>query len=131
MRKLSRKSFLFVLNAGIVAFFIFLWERQTENEIKQTIQKGSRIPYNKNKKVSFSGDYILITENGQLTVLSARCTHLGCRIKDFRNEKLVCPCHGSEYDLTGRAVKGPAFRNLEKLNVAVSADGKNVEILEE
>lgn len=130
MRKLSRKSFLFALNAGIVAFFIYLWKKQTDSEILHARQKSRIIPYNKNKRVSFAGDFILITENNQLTVFSARCTHLGCRIKDFRNDKLVCPCHGSEYDLTGSPVKGPAFRNLEKVNAGVCADGTNVEILE-
>jgi cytochrome b6-f complex iron-sulfur subunit len=130
MRKLSRKSFLIVLNAGIVAFFIFLWKKQTDEEIGRTRQKDSQIPYNKNKKVSFSGDYILITEGGQLTVLSARCTHLGCRIKEFRNDKLICPCHGSEYDFTGSPLKGPAFRSLEKVNAEISADGKSIEIKE-
>lgn len=130
MRKLSRKSFLFVLNAGIVAFFIFLWKRQTESEILQTNQRSRIIPYNKNKNISFSGDYILVTENGKLTVFSSRCTHLGCRIKEFRNDKLVCPCHGSEYDLAGHPVKGPAFRSLKKVNAEISVDGKNIEIQE-
>lgn len=130
MRKLSRKSFLFVLNAGVVAFFIFLWKRQTGIEMLQTNQAGRIIPYNKGKKVSFSGDYILIAENNQVTVFSARCTHSGCRIKDFRNDKLVCPCHGSEYDLAGNPVKGPAFRSLKKVNAEISVDGKNIEIHE-
>lgn len=40
------------------------------------------------------------------------CTHLGC--VPARTEKgWSCPCHGSQYDNSGRIIKGPAPRNLE------------------
>lgn len=129
MQKLSRKSFFFVLNAGIVAFFIFLWERLTKNEINQTNLKNNIFPFIKSKKVNFSGDYIVINSGENPTVLLARCTHLGCKIRDFQNGKLICPCHGSEYDLTGTPVKGPAYKSLEKIEAKVSADSKTIEII--
>jgi ubiquinol-cytochrome c reductase iron-sulfur subunit len=47
------------------------------------------------------------------------CTHLGCIPKgqspnDFKGEYggWFCPCHGSQYDTSGRIRKGPAPRNL-------------------
>lgn len=48
------------------------------------------------------------------------CTHLGCiplgqKAGDPRGEfgGWFCPCHGSQYDTSGRIRKGPAPKNLE------------------
>jgi ubiquinol-cytochrome c reductase iron-sulfur subunit len=48
------------------------------------------------------------------------CTHLGCiplgqKATDNRGEfgGWFCPCHGSQYDTSGRIRKGPAPHNLE------------------
>jgi ubiquinol-cytochrome c reductase iron-sulfur subunit len=48
------------------------------------------------------------------------CTHLGCipkgqGLNDDKGEYggWFCPCHGSQYDTSGRIRKGPAPRNLE------------------
>jgi ubiquinol-cytochrome c reductase iron-sulfur subunit len=52
-------------------------------------------------------------------VLVGICTHLGCipkgqGINDFKGDYggWFCPCHGSNYDTSGRIRKGPAPRNL-------------------
>lgn len=48
-------------------------------------------------------------------VLLGVCTHLGCvpigEAGDYGG--WFCPCHGSHYDISGRARKGPAPLNLE------------------
>ena len=47
-------------------------------------------------------------------ILVGICTHLGC-IPAFTEGSFtgfLCPCHGSEYDTTGRVVRGPAPDNL-------------------
>ena len=48
------------------------------------------------------------------------CTHLGCiplgqKVGETRGEYdgWFCPCHGSQYDSSGRIRKGPAPRNLD------------------
>jgi ubiquinol-cytochrome c reductase iron-sulfur subunit len=50
----------------------------------------------------------------QWLVMVALCTHLGCvpvgDAGDFGG--WFCPCHGSEYDTSGRIRKGPAPKNL-------------------
>jgi ubiquinol-cytochrome c reductase iron-sulfur subunit len=53
-------------------------------------------------------------------VLVGVCTHLGCvplgqKASDPKGEYggWYCPCHGSQYDLSGRIRKGPAPINLE------------------
>jgi len=36
------------------------------------------------------------------------CTHSGCGVSRFETGRLICPCHGSEFDIDGRNVRGPA-----------------------
>jgi ubiquinol-cytochrome c reductase iron-sulfur subunit len=48
-------------------------------------------------------------------IVVAICTHLGCiPSKDMKGEfgGWLCPCHGSQYDTSGRIRKGPAPNNL-------------------
>ena len=55
-------------------------------------------------------------DDGQVTVFSPICTHLGCGYHwDAADRKFKCPCHGSVYDLTGRVLAGPAPRPLDVL----------------
>ena len=53
-------------------------------------------------------------------ILVGICTHLGCipsgqKTGDMRGDYngWFCPCHGSQYDTSGRIRKGPAPKNLE------------------
>jgi ubiquinol-cytochrome c reductase iron-sulfur subunit len=55
----------------------------------------------------------------QWLIVVGVCTHLGCiplgqKPSDPRGEfgGWFCPCHGSQYDTSGRIRKGPAPRNL-------------------
>ncbi len=48
----------------------------------------------------------------QWLVVVGVCTHLGC-IPNRREGGWLCPCHGSQYDNSGRVIQGPAPRNLD------------------
>lgn len=50
----------------------------------------------------------------QWLVLIGICTHLGCIPLAHQGEfdGFFCPCHGSQYDTSGRIRKGPAPKNL-------------------
>jgi thiosulfate dehydrogenase (quinone) large subunit len=53
------------------------------------------------------------------------CPHMGCTVGYSPSANLlVCPCHGSEFDvLTGDVVRGPSPRGLFKLDVVEEPDG--------
>ena len=64
-------------------------------------------------------------------VLIGICTHLGCiplgnKPSDVRGEwgGWFCPCHGSQYDTSGRVRKGPAPTNLPVPPYAFETDTK-------
>ncbi len=58
----------------------------------------------------------------EVIAFSAVCTHQGCTVR-AEQSSLVCPCHGSTYDLTGANTGGPAPAPLPPVEVTVS-DGQ-------
>jgi ubiquinol-cytochrome c reductase iron-sulfur subunit len=57
-----------------------------------------------------------LDKDGKWLVMMGVCTHLGCvPLGDGAGEfgGWFCPCHGSQYDTSGRIRKGPAPRNLQ------------------
>jgi len=128
METKSRRTFLKVITVGIASFFVFVWNKLTINQIDLINQKERILPFNKNRQISFFENYIVVHQNDTITVLSSHCTHLGCKINKIENGRLICPCHGSEYDLEGKVIKGPAYKNLEVLPSKISSDGTNIEV---
>lgn len=54
-------------------------------------------------------------ESGQLHVVSAVCTHMGCIVHFNETEKSWdCPCHGSRFSCDGEVIEGPAIDALHK-----------------
>jgi nucleotide-binding universal stress UspA family protein/nitrite reductase/ring-hydroxylating ferredoxin subunit len=51
--------------------------------------------------------------DGAVTMLSPRCTHMGCTVGWNDSEQTWdCPCHGSRYAIDGTVVQGPAEKSL-------------------
>ena len=56
---------------------------------------------------------VYVDDGGELHVMSARCTHLGCTVAwNPGGHTFDCPCHGSRYAPTGQVMNGPAARQL-------------------
>lgn len=60
--------------------------------------------------------FALIGEAGNVYALSLVCTHLGCTLSVTPKE-LSCPCHGSVFDRYGAVLKGPADKDLPRLEL--------------
>ena len=69
--------------------------------------------------------YVVITGDGDIANygINAVCTHLGCVVPWNNSEnKFMCPCHGSQYDETGKVVRGPAPLSLALATAEVQDD---------
>lgn len=67
-------------------------------------------------------DYILTRTDRGVAALSVFCTHRRNRLQ-LENGVISCPVHGSEFDLDGRPLNGPATRALTWFTVQVAEDG--------
>ena len=59
-------------------------------------------------------------DGGAYRALGSRCTHLGCQVRPGKHA-FTCPCHGSVFDLEGKAIRGPAQRPLSRYEVEMTA----------
>ncbi len=73
---------------------------------------------------------------GAIAALSSLCSHLGCNVLQrpcapgagcpTAGSLLQCPCHGSQFDLAGVVLQGPAGSNLLRFGAAF--DGVTVTV---
>ena len=64
--------------------------------------------------VQYQGGLLLVarTSDTAFTALSAICTHQGCPITERTGQNYFCGCHGSQFDINGRVLVGPAVAPL-------------------
>lgn len=69
--------------------------------------------------------YVHRQTSGGYTAVLAECTHRRCQPEPV-GDRLVCPCHGSEFGHGGEVLEGPAERPLPRFEVEVGADDLTV-----
>lgn len=127
VRKISRNRFFKILGSILIFPFFYIWIASIQRHNK--IQPGNKkliYPLDLSAGVHFEDQIIIIKEAGKFTVLSSRCTHLGCKINKFENNQLICPCHGSAFDMEGSSVKGPAVKSLQKYSHSIDSKNKKL-----
>ena len=61
--------------------------------------------------------------DGSYESLSAKCTHLGCTVAfEAKQDIFLCHCHGSEFNMDGKVIRGPAQLPLPRYVVSISGD---------
>ena len=126
--KINRKKFLKLAAAAIVLPFLVIWDNIVRHTNKQrSINSKITLPADVSSGITFYKSIILNKDDNDLQIFSSRCTHLGCKINKLEDGKLICPCHGSQFDSYGKILKGPAAASLNKLNY--KTDPKTKEII--
>lgn len=106
--------FMVVLSSPAIIWWLIVGKRDLSFESDTAPRLiGKEIP----KGINFFGSAVVINIDGVLSAYEAKCTHLGCSISKAEGYELVCPCHGSRFDVSGKAVKGPAAKSLKSLEI--------------
>jgi Rieske Fe-S protein len=62
---------------------------------------------------------------GEFKAFSSTCTHMGCQVSGFADDRITCPCHSSSFSISdGSPRGGPARSPLTA--IAVEVEGTNV-----
>jgi cytochrome b6-f complex iron-sulfur subunit len=65
---------------------------------------------------------IVRTAEATFVALSAICTHAGCTVSYAAGSRdVVCPCHGSTFELDGSVTNGPAQSPLDVFTASYDA----------
>jgi len=67
----------------------------------------------------------IISNPDGVYAFEAKCTHLGCTPRwEIASERFKCPCHGSQFNIEGDVVGGPAPKPLYRLAISLTQDGQ-------
>lgn len=55
---------------------------------------------------------VVRTSETEAAAFSSKCTHQGCQVGLPQNDIITCPCHGSQFDNTGKVLGGQATTDL-------------------
>jgi cytochrome b6-f complex iron-sulfur subunit len=117
MKKLGRKEFIALLPlvGGVVV--VWLWDRGLKRN-KQLHEKRLRVRYSSSEGPYIVKDQVIFTKtDDRVRAFDSRCTHLSCRLNLYPDGRILCPCHGSEFNSRGQVIRGPAKRSLAELPV--------------
>jgi len=74
----------------------------------------------------FPDQQVVVTQPraGEFKAFSTTCTHQGCAVTMIQDGHIICPCHGSQFDITSGAPTpdSVATQPLQAKQVAVSGN---------
>lgn len=126
---LASLGFILVDLGGVT--YLFAMPRFREGEFGGVFPLGRTdqvLPRSGDDPVKMSkGKFWLVhTQAGQVLALYQVCTHLGCLYNwNDQEGKFICPCHGSQFELDGTYILGPAPRSLDRFVVRLLDDEGN------
>ncbi|MFC2106951.1 ubiquinol-cytochrome c reductase iron-sulfur subunit [Bacteroidota bacterium] len=123
----TRRKFIKWIGFVTILPLLYLWIRVIKRNDSLEINSELIISLNSISEGFNIFDKVIVVKSGnKLEVFSSSCTHLGCAINRIDKDTLVCPCHGSRYDINGNPVKGPSVKALKKLRFVVNDEGKEI-----
>ncbi len=129
---LASLGFLTLNIAGVT--YLFAMPRFKEGEFGGVVNVGavSELPEAGSAPVNLpvAKTWLSNTDAGVVALYKV-CTHLGC-LYNWNNQesKFICPCHGSQFEIDGNYIKGPAPRSLDRF-VVRAIDPNTGEVLAE
>lgn len=112
-KKISRKTFFKWASLALTLPFFKVWHNTvSQNKAFASTIQTLEIEPDLPDGIHFFNRVILVKDESGIKLYSSKCTHLGCKINKVENGELVCPCHGSRYNLDGFPVKGPSVKQL-------------------
>jgi cytochrome b6-f complex iron-sulfur subunit len=73
--------------------------------------------------------YLARLEDGGFLALSRTCTHLGCTVPWVSSDnRFICPCHASQFDIKGDVVNPPAPRAMDIYPITIRNNVLSVDV---
>jgi cytochrome b6-f complex iron-sulfur subunit len=141
--KISRRAFLngawltlgtvafAELFAIVITFFKPRESRTTTENLDTIIVAGPVDNFEPGSVTAFVRGkfYLARLEDGGFLAMSRSCTHLSCTVPWVSEEnKFICPCHSSAFDIAGQVVSPPAPRALDLLDIKIENSMVKVDI---
>jgi glycine/D-amino acid oxidase-like deaminating enzyme/nitrite reductase/ring-hydroxylating ferredoxin subunit len=79
------------------------------------------------KIIELNGEHVAAfrSADGEVTMLSPTCTHMGCQVVwNTAERSWDCPCHGSRFTAFGEVLAGPAQSPLAQARSTEAASGR-------
>ncbi len=111
--------------AGITFFFAMPRFRAGEFGGEITVRADEFPQPNEAPVPNNPGKFWLVQTDAGINALYKVCTHLGCIFPWSEAARIfACPCHGSQFQLDGTYIAGPAPRDLDRFTFRIlDADG--------
>ena len=130
--EVSRRSFLgwlsgvSIAGATVVGAFsalVFFKPRATYGEPNR-FNIGRPEDFPAGARISIDTKRVCIVREGnRVAAISTTCTHLGCIVAST-DTGFQCPCHGSQFDVDGNVIGGPAPKALAWYAVTMTPSGE-------
>ena len=124
-RVLSRRATLVtgaVASGALLASCAEVDSAVTAPEGTIEIGSASAVGVGKAARLTHGSTTVIVSQpsSGEYKAFSTVCTHQGCQVQVQDSNRIVCPCHGSEYAVAdGSVVHGPAEAPLTSYPVQV------------
>ena len=128
----KRRKFLGICLGGLTAsaavavgypVYRYLAPLQKENSAGKVVIPEQDLPDGGAKFFEYAGSTAVMVrkQGGDLAVLSAVCTHLGCIVQwEKEKQDFLCPCHGGRFTPEGAVISGPPPKSLAKIPFVVA-----------
>jgi cytochrome b6-f complex iron-sulfur subunit len=128
----SRRTFLGICLGGFAAgmaavvlypVYRYLAPRSNTGANAKVVMPEKDVPEGEARFFEYAGSSAVLVrkKGGELVVLSAVCTHLGCIVQWEKDKQdFLCPCHAGHYTPDGVVTAGPPPKPLPKLPFIVT-----------